>query len=204
MHVSCNGGSNMITREELLKKVTGKPIEATRDVFSAIKDMGFTWGATDRLVSVNADAKSHQEHCITLYGSGTGRCDKPHICYCSKISLKISAKEFLSYFKSETTLDIKEKDGDYTLQYKQRTDEPPKQITKREYLLKLVATMEDNKKEFNKTVDKQIEKLNEEMTCDGCYIQADGKYKIHEYKLEQSTAIVVSDFIKDMEKPHDI
>jgi hypothetical protein len=78
-------------------------------------------------------------------------------------------------------------------------DVKPEPMTKREYLLKLVAKMEANKKEFNETTDKQIEKLNKEMCCDGCYIQSDGKYKMHEYKLDQSTAVKVADFINGME-----
>jgi hypothetical protein len=59
--------------------------------------------------------------------------------------------------------------------------------------------MEANKKEFNETVDKQIEKLNKEMTCGGCYIQADGQYNIQDHKIYPITAIEVADFIKDME-----
>lgn len=100
-------------------------------------------------------------------------------------------------------LDIKRNgEGDYTIQLKQRTEEPPKGLTRREWLLKRVKEVEANKKEFNETADKAIEKLHKEMCCDGCYVQEDGKYKMHEHKIDQLTAVKIAAFINNMEEKH--
>jgi len=78
-------------------------------------------------------------------------------------------------------------------------NESLKPMTKREYLIKQVKLIEAHKAEFNKTVDKAIESLHNQMTCRACYLQEDGRYDLHVPKLDAEDAIAVADFIKDME-----
>jgi len=76
-------------------------------------------------------------------------------------------------------------------------------LTKREYLLDRIAKIEANKKEFNGVADKAIEELHEKMTCDACYLQEDGLIYVNENRMNINVAIMVADFVKDMESEHE-
>jgi hypothetical protein len=172
--------NNITTKEQLIKeKGVEIRVQRTDDVLMKLRDVGYKWNGGD--IIKKDDYKSR--HTVHIY--------EKSITISSR-SYDIKAEAFLSWFNPEPKLTT-------TLELENATEFKSAPLTKREYLLKLVAKMEANKKEFNETVDKQIEKLNKEMCCDGCYIQSDGKYKMHEYKLDQSTAVKVADFINGME-----